>query len=56
MNSMPLKVVGKDVYLQVKSLYRQLKDPRPKRHQTLTKGMGQKNKGLYEGGGRRRAL
>jgi hypothetical protein len=33
MNLMPLKLVGKDVYLQAKGLYKQLKDPGPKRCQ-----------------------
>jgi len=40
MNSMPLKVIRKDVYLQVKGPYRQLKDPEPKKI-----NMGPKKKG-----------
>ncbi len=32
MNLMPLKVIGKEVCLQVKGPFKLSKDPRPKRH------------------------
>jgi hypothetical protein len=39
---MPLKVIGKDVYLQIRGPYKQLKDLGPKRHQNTYKKDGSK--------------
>jgi hypothetical protein len=38
MNPTPPKVIGREVCLQVKSLFRLSKDPRPKRHPNILWG------------------